>query len=173
MNDPNPEHPGFRRIEPSALERLVSEAQDRSRGRTNLNLHPELTDPIQRFCNILTQGSYVRPHRHEQPPRWELFVGLEGRVAILGFDDHGTVRERIELGPETTRIVEIPAGAWHSLTALTPSAVLFELKPGPYTPLTDKDFAAWAPREGDAAAPAFTAWMRTARPGDPAPAVPR
>jgi len=35
-----------------------------------------------------------------------------------------------------------------------------ELKPGPYEPLTDKDFAPWAPEEECATCPAFEQWFR-------------
>jgi hypothetical protein len=43
---------------------------------------------------------------------------------------------------------EVPAGTWHALVALERGSVFFETKPGPYVPLTDKDFAPWAPEEG-------------------------
>ena len=39
-------------------------------------------------------GTYVRPHRHSTPPRWELFVVLRGALALLVFDDSGRVEER-------------------------------------------------------------------------------
>jgi hypothetical protein len=47
--------------------------------------------------------------------------------------------------------------------------VLFEVKPGPYEPLNDKDFATWAPAEGDPAAAAFVDWYRRAMPGERPP----
>ncbi len=47
--------------------------------------------------------SCLRPHRHPDPPRWELFVALAGRLALRIFDDAGRVVERTELaagGPD-------------------------------------------------------------------------
>lgn len=49
-----------------------------------------------------------------------------------------------------SRALEIPAGTWHTAVALEPGTVLFEIKPGPYSPLAGNDFAAWAPAEGEA-----------------------
>lgn len=58
------------------------------------------------------------------------------------------------------------SGTWHTLAVLEPGTVLFELKPGPYLPLADKEFAAWAPAEGAPGTEAWEAWFRRARPGE-------
>ncbi len=152
------------------LRRLSARAAATGRRRANENLHPTLEDPVQRFCNAVEPGSYVRPHRHAEAGRWELFLILAGRASVLVFDAGGTVRDRVELcAGGGTLAVEIPPDTWHSLVALEPGTVLFELKPGPYRPLSDKDFAAWAPGEGEAGSEALAQWYREARPGDRAP----
>jgi cupin fold WbuC family metalloprotein len=154
------------------LATLSAEAAASARRRKNLNLHPQLSDPIQRLCNAFEPGTYVRPHRHPEAGRWELFVVLSGAATVLCFADDGTVGARIELsvaGPNFG--VEIPAGAWHTIASCAPGTVLFEVKPGPYTALTDKDFAAWAPAEGEAVCARFENWYRVARPGDRPPAL--
>ncbi len=61
-------------------------------------------------------------------------------------------------------------GAWHSLVALAPNTVLFEVKPGPYRPTGENDFATWAPKEGAPGADAFVEWMAHAAVGARAPA---
>ena len=43
--------------------------------------------------------------------------------------------------------VDIRAGLWHCFFALQNNSILFEVKPGPYNPNTDKDAAPWAPAE--------------------------
>lgn len=157
-------------LDADALHRLSARAAALPRQRANLNLHPSLDDPVQRLCNALEPGTYVRPHRHPQPDRWELFAILTGAAAVLQLDASGRVLTRVELragGPGL--VVEIPAGAWHTLVALAPGTVLFELKPGPYTPLADKDFAAWAPPESGAGAAELVAWFAGARPGEAPP----
>ncbi len=157
---------GMTRIDAAGLEELSSSAREGGRLRANRNLHPDLGDPVQRMLNAFEPGTYVRPHRHLEPPKWELFLALSGAAVCLTFDDTGTVTERCEIragGPVIG--LEIPAGAWHSVAALGPGTVLFELKPGPYSPLADKDFAPWAPAEGDTGAGALERWLREAGEG--------
>lgn len=157
----------MKRIDDARLGALVARARAAERRRANDNLHPDLEDPVQRFLNAMEPGTYVRPHRHAHPPRWELFLALTGRAAVLGFDEGGRVVWREELsahGP--VRGVEIEPGAWHAVAALEPGTVLFECKPGPYRPVSDKDFAPWAPAEGEPGAAALERWYRTAGPGE-------
>jgi len=146
------------------LTTLSVQAQASERQRLNRNLHPELADPIQRLFNALEPGTYARPHRHDAD-RWECFVHLRGHLAVLVFDDAGQVLARSELTAGQAVVAEIPGGAWHSVVALEPGTLLFEIKPGPYSMLSDKNFAAWAPPERHPAAVALEAWMRQAQPG--------
>ena len=145
-------------------------ARTAPRKRVHHRLHPTLEDPVQRMCVAMEPGSYFRPHRHSVPGRWELFIALRGAVAVLIFDDQGAVIDRTEVRPHgETTLIEIPGGAWHNLCVLEPGTVLFESKPGPYAPLTDKDFAPWAPAEETTEAECFETWFRTAQPGDSPP----
>lgn len=146
----------------------LSEAARRSqRLRHNHNLHPTLEDPVQRLCNAFEPGTYVRPHRHPQAERWELFVVLRGAAAVLMFDEGGAVTARIELAAEGPTLgVEIPPLAWHAIVAMRPGTVLFEVKPGPYSAADDKEFAQWAPDEvQQVAAQEFERWYRQASAG--------
>jgi len=117
------------------------------RRRVNLNLHRSAQDQIQRLMHVFQPGSYVRPHRHDGD-RFEVFTLLAGRAAMMLFDDSGETTEMEILSTEGVRIVEVPGGAWHTLFALEPDTVLFEVKCGPFRPMTDKDFGPWAPAEG-------------------------
>jgi hypothetical protein len=72
------------------------------------------------------------------------------------------VTNRVDLsenGP--VHAVEIPEKAWHTMASLEKGSVLIEIKPGPYAPLSDKDFAAWAPEEGTEDAQVFEMKFRT------------
>ncbi|MBI5017722.1 MAG: WbuC family cupin fold metalloprotein [Deltaproteobacteria bacterium] len=147
------------------LQTLSARAASSSRGRATHNLHPCLEDPVQRFLNAMEPGTYVRPHRHG-PERWELFLALAGGAAVLCFDETGRVGERAEIcarGPLLA--VEVGEGSWHAVASLAPGTVLLELKPGPYVPPSDKDFADWAPAEGTSGATEFAAWLLVAREG--------
>lgn len=154
-------------ITASLMTELSHQAAASIRGRSNFNLHPHLTDPVQRFLNAIEPGSYVRPHRHGNPVRWELFVVLHGAAVVLLFDDAGVVMERVELDAGgSVRAAEIPPGVWHTVVARVSGTVLFEFKEGPYAPLSDKDFAAWAPAEGDLKCPQWVERFLAAVPGE-------
>jgi cupin fold WbuC family metalloprotein len=122
----------------------------------------ELPDPFQRMLNAIEPDSYVRPHRHLDPDKAEIFIALQGSALAVRYGDDGALLEAILLeadGP--VRGVEIPIGAWHSLISLESGTVLFEAKEGPFLENTDKAFAPWAPPESDReAALAFLAKVR-------------
>ena len=44
--------------------------------------------------------------------------------------------------------IDTSPGIYHTFFAVEEDTVLFEVKPGPYDSITDKDFAKWAPAEG-------------------------
>lgn len=133
---------------------LVERAQQSPRLRTNHNFHSSLEENPHRFLNVLVRGTYIAPHRHLAPPKAEAFVVLEGEVAFFTFEDDGSVATTQVLGREAVGI-DVGSGVWHTLAVLSPHAVCYEVKPGPYTAGADKDFAPWAPREGDPGAPAY------------------
>jgi cupin fold WbuC family metalloprotein len=161
-------------ITATQLDDLSREAAESPRRRRNLNVHPQLDDPIQRLFNAIEPGTYVRPHRHARDSGWELMMAARGAFAVLTFGEDGRVAERIELdGAGGAAAVEIPSWTWHVVVVLEPGTIMFEVKPGPYSPMTDRDFAAWAPLEGDAAAVGFVRWYEHARPGDHPPSYSR
>ena len=154
----------MKRLDRAAVEALCREAAASARGRTHQLWHIDHGDPVQRLAMALQPGTYVRPHRHAEPPKWEALVLLAGRVALLVFDDDGRVRDRVTLGHADGCVVtELPPCTWHSLVALAPDSVLFEFKQGPFAPSA---FAAWAPAEGEAQAVELERWLRTAQPGE-------
>lgn len=158
----------MKQLDTALLRQLSVEAAAAPRRRKNYNLHSVGEDPIQRMLNAFEPRTYIRPHRHHG--KWELFAILTGRASVLTFDDAGRVQERTDLAAEGgTRVVEIAAGAWHTVVSHAPQTVMFEVKAGPYTPTAPEDFASWAPPEGDPAAAALEQWFQTAAPGDTPP----
>jgi cupin fold WbuC family metalloprotein len=147
----------LRLIEPRLIDDLIAQARLSPRRRQNLNL-----DPIQRFLNAGEPGSYVRPHRHREG-RWELVSVLRGRIDALLFDETGVVTQRHALPAGGG--IEIPGGTWHGFVFAESGSVALEVKPGPYDAALDKEFAAWAPVEADAAAAACARWLAAATAG--------
>jgi cupin fold WbuC family metalloprotein len=135
----------------SLFRELIERASHTPRRRVNFNFHEDPDDNPHRFLNVFLEGSYVRPHRHKDPPKAEAFLVLEGRMAVILFADDGKVERSFLLGAgaeESAKGVDLPPGLWHTVVALTPHAVCYEVKPGPWNPASDKEFAAWAPEEG-------------------------
>ncbi len=135
---------------------LESRAAASPRRRMNHNFHDGPGDNPHRMLNVLLRGTYVRPHRHVTPPKSEAFLPLTGRVGIVCFDDGGGVSAFYELdsaGP--VRGIDLEPGVWHTVVALSDVSVCYEVKPGPWEAASDKDFAAWAPGEGEPGVAAF------------------
>ncbi len=142
------------------LTTLTQQAQQSPRLRANSNLHQELTDPIQRLAIAMEPDTLILPHRH--PHTWEVLTALRGRFTVLVFDDAGKVIERAVLG-EDTSVVEIPAGGWHAVLSRDVGAVIFEVKHGPYAPISENDVAPWS--NGRSAAE-LNSWYAIAKVGD-------
>ena len=132
------------------LDELSLKAALSQRRRLNLNFHEEFSDPINRMLNAFEPGTYIQPHKHENPDKREVFIVLRGSMLLVIFDDSGTPVDFILLDPQQgTYAVEVPAGVWHSMISLAAGSVVYEIKDGPYNQPQDKNFAAWAPKEGD------------------------
>jgi cupin fold WbuC family metalloprotein len=140
---------GAQIIDEALIERTVARGRASERLRANHNFHPTHADPTHRFLNAFIRGTYVAPHRHIAIPKPEGFLMLRGELAIFLFDDAGVVREHHILGRGGIRGIDIPPKVWHTLAPVTDVAVCYEVKPGPWDAVTDKEFAAWAPRENE------------------------
>jgi cupin fold WbuC family metalloprotein len=147
-------------IDDPLLDELTTRARQSPRGRMNHNLHASYDEPCQRLLNAVEPGSYVRPHRHLTPPKPECFFALRGRLAAIIFTDDGILDRVIPIAAGGATLgVDIPAGVWHTILALECGSIVFETKPGPYLPPSDKDFALWAPAEGSDEAAAYLAGL--------------
>ena len=145
----------------STLDALSADARETPRRRLNLNFHADPAHPAHRLLNAVEPGSYIRPHRHADPSKDETFVVLRGAFGVVLFDASGNVThtEVIRAGGELVG-AHIPAGVFHSLVALEPGSVFFEVKAGPYEVLTDKEWGGWSPPENDPAAATYVARLR-------------
>jgi cupin fold WbuC family metalloprotein len=142
-------------ITTALLESTLERARNTARLRTNHNFHAGDADNPHRFLNALIRGTYVTPHRHITPPKHESFLVLTGKVAFFVFDENGNVSNCYHLGEAGLLGVDLAPGIWHSMAALSDAAVIYEVKAGPYVPVSDKDFAPFAPREGDEQATSY------------------
>lgn len=122
----------------SELLNIISEqAVVSPRLRMNFNLHESESAPAQRLLNALEPGTVLPIHRHNHTD--ETYILLRGKIDVMFYSSDKTETERFHLDPLTGNFgVHIPRGRWHSLEVLE-SAVIFEVKDGPYTPLLPED----------------------------------
>ena len=137
-------------ISDKLLNELSQKASSLPRKRLNLNFHEDLADPINRMLNAFEPGTYVQPHKHENPDKREVFIVLRGSLVLVIFDDSGNPIDFVLLDPQKgTYAIEVEPGIWHSVISLESGTVVYEIKDGPYIQPIDKNFAPWAPKEGD------------------------
>lgn len=79
---------------------------------------------------------------------------MRGEFGLVEFSDGGAVKRIVRFGTERYSAtaaavgVELAPSVWHTVLALSPGAVLLELKAGPFDPAAAKELAGWAPAEG-------------------------
>lgn len=135
---------------------IVKQAEESPRRRKNYNYHQSYDEVLNRMLNALQKDTYVQPHKHEDPDKVEVFLILVGKIAVIEFDANGKITDSVILEAGTGNFgVEIAPRVWHSLIPLVESSVIYEVKEGPYSPINDKNFATWAPKEGDESCKAF------------------
>jgi len=141
------------------IQTKVQDAISNARKREIHVLHRGPADAVQRMLNAVEPSSYLRPHRHADPPKSESLVLLRGSLGFVTFLEDGTPDTFIHLHPEKMLAVDCREGVWHTVVAFEPS-VVFEVKNGPHAPATDKEFAPWAPAEGSIAAQAYLSRLK-------------
>ncbi|MFH0999386.1 MAG: WbuC family cupin fold metalloprotein [Bacteroidota bacterium] len=138
------------KIDEDFIEKTSQKAKKSARMRMNYNFHKEDAARLQRMLNAMEPGTYIQPHKHENPDKVEAFFALRGRIVVVEFDDNGNIADNIVLDAKKGNYgVEIPARTWHTLISLESGSVAYEVKDGPYNVAVDKNFAPWAPAEND------------------------
>ncbi len=133
-------------IDNELLDKVCLQAIESPRLRMNYNFHQNESDPVNRLLNAMHPGTYFRPHRHLNPNKDESFLVLRGRLMAFLFDEEGNVTDKIEINPlRGVYGMEIPANIWHTFIVLEPNTVVYEVKEGPYAPLSPENIASWAP----------------------------
>ena len=149
-------------ITQALIDQKAVDARQSERQRDIHVLHTGPEDTLHRMLNAMQPGTYITPHRHTAVPKAEAVVVLQGSLGFISFNDAGHYRPQdfIYVNPvKGIWGVDYRAGVWHTFLALAPDTVIFEVKPGPYNAATDKEFAPWAPPEGDPRAHKYLAQL--------------
>ena len=104
-------------------------------------------DEFNRVVNFIMRDSYMQPHLHPGPEKIEKIHVMEGKMAVLFFDDLGVVTDVTILEQGHTEFIAVPAFTWHTYVMLSEHVISYETMMGEYAPETWKEFAPWAPQE--------------------------
>ena len=125
-------------INEQLLNYVSSQAMESSRLRMNYNLHAHLGEKVHRFFNAMEPGTVVPIHRHRDTA--ETFMLVRGKMRVVFYDDDKNIIADTILSTDNGNYgVHIPVGAWHWVEILAPNTVTFEVKEGPYHPLSEND----------------------------------
>ncbi|MBQ1175736.1 MAG: WbuC family cupin fold metalloprotein [Treponema sp.] len=120
------------------LDELTEKAKESPRLRMNYNLHDSLESKAQRLFNGLEPGTVLPIHRHADTS--ESYILIRGSLRVTLLDDNKNVTESVELDLNKGVFgFQIPANTWHKVEVLESGTVIFEVKDGPYTPLTQEN----------------------------------
>lgn len=104
---------------------------------SKINLSEGIRSTSLRLINVLLSGTILPIHRHRHTA--ETYILLRGKMFVVFYDESGAQTHRFLLDPTTGNYgVQIPKDQWHTVEVIEPSAI-FEVKDGPYTPLTPED----------------------------------
>ena len=102
-------------INKQLLDETSERAKQSPRLRMNYNFHEQLDDPVNRLLNAMEPDTYIRPHRHLNPDKDEIFLLLRGKAMLFIFDNDGNITEKLLLDPLAGSYgAEIKPGIWHS-----------------------------------------------------------
>ena len=125
-------------INTTLLDTVTQQAKENPRLRMNFNLHENLDAKAQRLLNALEPGTVLPIHRHRHTA--ETYIVLRGSLKVLFYNSDSVLIDSATLQPQEGNYgIHIPAGQWHTLEVLESGTVIFEVKEGPYQPLTGED----------------------------------
>ncbi|MGR5531575.1 WbuC family cupin fold metalloprotein [Vibrio alfacsensis] len=118
-----------------SLSTLFQAAEISPRKRAHLNLHASYDEKVQRLFIALTKGSYVEPHYHELSHQWEMFVVIHGLIRVCHYNSDGGIVSELLVGDgERAKVIEFLPNDIHSVECLSETALMLEIKEGPFRP---------------------------------------
>ena len=104
----------------------------------NHNLHDSLDSKVQRLFNALEPGTVLPIHRHQNTD--ETYILIRGKIEVIFYDDDKNITDRFVISQEDGIFgVHILKNTWHTLEVLESGSVIFEVKEGPYQPISEND----------------------------------
>lgn len=127
------------------IKELAKRAFENPRKRMRLCSHASPEDRLHEMLIVLTNETYIQPHRHDS--KIESFHIIEGRLDVMVFNDDGMVRDVIEMGPRDSGLnfyYRLNQALFHTPLIRSDYVVIHETTNGPFD-TGDTEYAAWAP----------------------------
>ena len=138
----------FPKLTDHEINDFFNSAEVSPRHRQAMLLHKK-GDEFNHVYNFMLFNSYMQPHLHPGQEKIECIYLIHGKIKIIFFDDTGKIKNIVLLEKEKEDFVNVPAYTWHTYVIMTNQAITYETMSGIYDPNTWKNFAAWAPPEGN------------------------
>jgi cupin fold WbuC family metalloprotein len=139
-------------VDRAMVARLAEMARRLPNRRARLCAHAGPDSPVHEMLVALAQGTYIRPHRHND--KVESYHIIEGEADLVEFDDDGRVQEVVPLGPQASGKVfyyRNPARGYHMMLLRSDTLAFVETTNGPFVQ-GGQEFAPWSPEEKDSSA---------------------
>jgi cupin fold WbuC family metalloprotein len=120
--------------------------------RSRLCTHPDPASGLHEMLIVHHRQAYVRPHKHFGKP--ESFHLIEGTARVVIFQEHGKIREVLEMAPYGQGKLcyyRMPDEVFHTILITSEWLVFHETTAGPFDP-SHTAFPDWAPDGSDSAA---------------------
>ncbi len=119
------------------------------RKRARICAHREGSDALHEMIIVISEASYIHPHRHVG--KSESFHIIDGKADVVIFDDTGDIETVVELGPRGSGrhfFYRLSRPLYHTVVLRSEMLVMHEVTNGPFN-LDDTDYASFAPKEDD------------------------
>lgn len=125
-------------LDTQLLDTITGQAKESPRLRMNYNLHDSLDAKAQRLFNTLEPGTQLPIHRHMNTA--ETYILVRGRLKVAYYNANKELTDSVILDPKEGKFgLHVPVGQWHTVTSLESGTTVFEVKDGPYSPLSSED----------------------------------
>lgn len=125
-------------INSKLLDALSDMAAGNTRLRMNHNFHISNDSKAQRLLNAMEPGTVLPIHRHQNTS--ENYIVLRGSLKLHLYSEKKELISTTEISPKNGIYgVDIQAGEWHTIEVMEKGTVIFEVKEGPYKPLSEED----------------------------------
>ena len=136
-------------VSPAYLEDLKRKALETANGRYRLCLHSSTEELVQNMVIVLTESSYVQPHR-QRPGKSKAYHVMEGHLAVVLWNEKGAIDRIVDLGARGTglpSLYHLSKSICHMPVPMSPVAIYQETSTGPFVKNWDVEYAPWAPAE--------------------------